>query len=61
MDDFQYANLGSELNAISSFNQPAILGNKHSDEDDFVDVCDDELPSASANLSVSHEDLNLDL
>lgn len=61
MDDFQYGNLGNESNVINYFYQSVALGNNHSDENDFVDVCVDECLSAPSYLSVSHEYFNLDL
>lgn len=61
LDDFQSPNFGSEPNAINSFSKSVALANNHFGDDDSVDVCDHEWPSASSNLLASHEDFTLDL
>ena len=58
--DIEIVNLSSEYNETNSL-RSAVLGSNHSDDNDFVDVCDDKFPSASANLSMSNEYFNLDL
>lgn len=59
MDDSQSSNLNSESNVINSFDQYVASGNNHFNDDDLVDVCDHDFPSASANILVAHEYFNL--
>lgn len=61
MDDFQCPNFGIESNVINYFNQSVALGNSHSNDDDFVEVCDHEFPGASLDLLVYHEEFLVDL
>lgn len=58
MVDIESINLSNESNKINFF-RPIVLGNNQFDDDNFVDVCDDEFPSAPVDLSVSHEKINL--
>ncbi len=60
LDDIESINLSSEYNEINLFIS-TVLGNNHSDDDDFFDVCNDEFLSVPSNFSFSHEYFNLDL
>lgn len=61
LNDSQSTNLSGKANTINSFNKPPTLGIDHSNDDDSIDVCHDEFPSTSYDLSISHEYFNLDL
>lgn len=56
MDDSQSTNPCSQSNDVKFLNQPIVLGNNHSDDDDFVDVCNDECPSLPVDLSIPQKD-----
>ena len=60
MVDTESINLGSEYNEINLF-RSAILGDNHFNDDDLVDVCNHEFPSAPVDLLICHEYFNLDL
>lgn len=54
---FESTNIDSQSNETNLINQlNKVLGNHHSDDDDYVDVHGDEFPNAPTDLLVSQED-----
>jgi len=60
LGDCEYANIGSESNAINYFNQSIASDNNHSNDVYFIDAWNHECPGALADILVSHEDFTLD-
>lgn len=56
--DIESINLSNESNEFSFF-RSVVLGNNNFDDDNYIDVSDDEFPSAQVDISVSHENFNL--
>lgn len=61
MNHSQSTNLSGKLNTIISLNQPLALDSDYSNDDNSISICHEKFPSTSYDLSVSHEDFNLDL